>query len=532
MSALTMGTVVKGPGATKDYFVDFSPYLKPTEKVTAAVYVASGVGLTIGSGAYASTIAADGKSGYVWLAAGTAGTTYTVTVTFTTDNVPPRIEQDTFDVTIEGAAVGGNGAELGQILSFDGNTYVPRRFWVIPSLDPSGSAASEAANTAAIRAAITAAAASRAGAHVYIPEGTYAVGDGANDIFSIPKGLTIGGPERGLMRSSRLFGASDLAQTGARLDVRGTGKLFTMSYQTAVRDFEIYYPNQNTNSAPAVYGAAFSATSNCHIPTIERITAVNPYDLIDLPSSNGGLIRDIWAFPLHRGVYLGRCADVVRVQNVHFNYNVSPNAGDFGANLLDYVTQNASGFVVDGAEQFDFTDCFVLPYFNGLLIQDIDGDGFKASYGTWKGGGFDNCVNCIWVKGNTPAIGAHGLKVYGASFAPQPGAVPASDPGVGVRMDDTAVPASSYYRPSVYLTDCTMGGGTQFGRCLWAAAGSYGVVLAKGGFYNNFTEYGARVSGANSLLHFAGVSRPTVLLGGAVWLSGGAGASETDTILT
>lgn len=158
-----MGSFTKGAGSTKDYRIDFTPFLKPAEKVISATYAASGVGLTIGTGPYASTLAADGKSGVVWLAAGNPGVTYEVTCRFTTDNVPPRIDERTFEITIEGTASPGPGGEVGDILSFDGNVYVPRHFWTILDYDRTGVVAADAA--------IASAMALGAGRCLFIPPG-------------------------------------------------------------------------------------------------------------------------------------------------------------------------------------------------------------------------------------------------------------------------------------------------------------------------------------------------------------------------
>jgi hypothetical protein len=98
---MSLATLKKDPAAKLDYTIDFGGWLAPGETITAAVWSRDPAGLTIGAGAYASSVSADGKRTTVWLESGSAGVTYTVTVNITTSNTPARITERSFRVQVE-----------------------------------------------------------------------------------------------------------------------------------------------------------------------------------------------------------------------------------------------------------------------------------------------------------------------------------------------------------------------------------------------------------------------------------------------
>lgn len=98
----SIATYLKSPTSSRDFPIDWSPYLQPSERIVSATYSVNGGGLTVGAGAYAPTIDTDGKGVVVWLQAGTAGVSYEVTCHITTDNVPPRVDDRSITIVVEG----------------------------------------------------------------------------------------------------------------------------------------------------------------------------------------------------------------------------------------------------------------------------------------------------------------------------------------------------------------------------------------------------------------------------------------------
>lgn len=72
---------IKDPSATLDYVFDFTPWLATGETITAAT-VAAPVGITVAPTGFPTVVAATSVT--VWLAGGTEGVRYAVTVHITT----------------------------------------------------------------------------------------------------------------------------------------------------------------------------------------------------------------------------------------------------------------------------------------------------------------------------------------------------------------------------------------------------------------------------------------------------------------
>ena len=87
-----LGSVRKRPDDTLDYDVEFERWLSDGDTITSAVATSDQASLVVESVAVFGTIAK------VWLSAGTAGLSYTITVTATT--AQGRIKEVTFNVRV------------------------------------------------------------------------------------------------------------------------------------------------------------------------------------------------------------------------------------------------------------------------------------------------------------------------------------------------------------------------------------------------------------------------------------------------
>jgi hypothetical protein len=319
--------------------------------------------------------------------------------------------------------------------------------------------------TAAFQAAIDAA---EPGGIVYVPSGIYRLNLSSPTTLTVKPGVTVTGPLRGMKQGNQIF-PDTLVKDGALLNVYGTGRLFTMKQQSSVQNLCIYYPNQVTNGTPTVYDYAFYCGTNDHGASIRNITAINPYRFAYV-NIGGVLIENVIAGPLNRGITLARVADVARIHNVHFNCNINQNNG---SDLVNYVQQNLQAFVVDGAEEFNFTDCFVVIALLGLCFNDEDGDNFP-SYGNWKGGGLDYCVGCVQVL---DGMALSTLRMSDVSFISTPVATPVVGAGNVIKMQDAE--ASPTHKPTVFLDNFTVHG--EHSRTFWLDSNSNGHIIASRG---------------------------------------------------
>lgn len=92
----------KSPSAMLDYTRRWSRWLRQGESIASSSWSIEGPDseLTLGSGAHAATF--DATSATCWLYGGTVGKTYLVTNHIVSDNDPPREDDRSFYVTIEG----------------------------------------------------------------------------------------------------------------------------------------------------------------------------------------------------------------------------------------------------------------------------------------------------------------------------------------------------------------------------------------------------------------------------------------------
>lgn len=304
----------------------------------------------------------------------------------------------------------------------------------------------------------------RAGAPLRLRDGIVYLGS----TVQLPAGTTMGALTRGLRAGHRVF--PQLFPVGLRFDIHHTGVAFDMTLQeTSVQDVEIYYPGQQTNATPTFYDWTFNVAGIGSY--VANVTCTNPYQFIKCVA-NGANFENIYSFPLQTGIYLGFCPDVVRVTNCHFNPIVNYQSG---STLLSYVQANASAYVVDGAQAFQFAKCLAFGYNVGLQFSDIDGDNQMISCGSWLGGSLDQCGACIRVDPSS-GLCLSGLSMYGALLDTRVGG------GNCVLFVDTRVPGSDVEKPGVWLTDCQGNApGVTMQRLVWAASGSYGRCRVNGG---------------------------------------------------
>jgi hypothetical protein len=243
----------------------------------------------------------------------------------------------------------------------------------------------------------------------------------------------------------------------------GTGRLFTMGQQSTVRDIGYYDATQKTNCAPIFRKAVFYVGPNKDGCTLENIRAANPYELCHLDDCNGFTATNVWGFPLRLGFRIGRVADVVRLNSVHFN----PATQNWGSELVTDVLENGYAFLVDGPEEFNFDACFVFGYKYGVSFLDSDGDNFRGVYGSWRGGGLDQCGACVIVEANTGLTG-RGFKMQGVSFIPSSG-------GYGIVMQDNHAADFLDQRPTIMVAGGSFSG--THDRCVWLFPSSTGVFM-------------------------------------------------------
>jgi hypothetical protein len=361
------------------------------------------------------------------------------------------------------------GTDEGDRPEFDGTTYVPRRFWITPDIDLTGSVDA----TATINAALN----TRDGACVYIPEGIIKL---AGQIVLGRQGNTLTGPERSFKQPTKIFNNGYIS-SGTLFNVTHTGVAFLWDdANCGVHNVEVYYPNQDMTPASTALGSltaydyTFHVQADMHGASLTNITAHNAYRLLKF-EAGGGKIDTIKGFPLFRGVTFPRCGAAPDMQNVQFN-----GVGDYSqdATLEAWVKANGTAYLLDGIEGYSFRNCKALGYNVGLRFYDEDNDGFTGVYGEWYGLGLEGCNTCILV--DQPSRTYQPLAIIGGKFTDCT-LVPELS-GLGIDFADTVTPANFANRPGMIFNGLTFHSGAAGAtRAIWIRSGSYAHVTWKGG---------------------------------------------------
>ena len=480
-----------------------TPRLEADERLNGAAVTVDDGTLVIGSGPRSPVFlpGSGPKMLRVWVEGGIAGRRYHVSVSVTTTGsvakaFPSRSYARVFEVeVVAGVSPGpiGPGNEEGQILSFDGNTYVPKRFAIIPDIDPTGGVNARDEIQRCINVADP-------GGWVHIPPGAYRIEGGG---LEVKPGVTLTGPERGMRGGFRVYpvGYTNVGATFYMYDTSAV--LFTMRQQSSIFNCEVYYPNQWAGGAgpvaPTPYNWTFEIGTNDHGCTVGNISSVNPYQFMFV-HCDGFKVSDVWAFPLSRGIRLGRCADITRQTNIHFqgatNY-------DNQVALFNWVRDNGIAYEVDGAEGAEYLNCFAIGYLRGLRFNDLDGDGFRGVSGSWRGGGFDSCRICVRLDG-TQMLTARGFRFSDMGFIPYGG----DGTGVGIQFADSLTPSQMDHIPFLHLTACSFSG-FEHDTGIWMLPSSRGVCIFKGGSMQQFANQGAINQSANARIYMDHVAMPS-----------------------
>ena len=396
----------------------------------------------------------------------------------------------------------GDGTSDGDEVRWNGSIWVKERGFIKPAVDYSGAVNARTEIQNRLNGA-------RAGQCVKLEDGKINWGSSAGGI-TVPEGVTLTGTEIGHHGGPFTFN-NTLATGGISgtmvLVTATSGVAITLGQQSRVMNLVGYYPNQHRTNAqwtsggstPVVYDYFIQAPANAHNTTIQNVTCINPYRFIRIGqattpyAANGCLIENVDGYPISTGLVLGRCADVARISNVHFNPG---RHFEFESSLKAWVQANGQAHVIDGPEEFVFTGCFVYGYNRGIRFIDADGDGFRGVYGSWFGGGLDICNSCILVE-EPNGLTLRGFKIANAGIVPNGAAA------YGVLFLDTHTAANADERPAIYASNLSFW--NTMSRAVYLVNGSYGIYQQFGGSVRGHTNEGFRVEGANARCHLDGV---------------------------
>ncbi len=198
-------------------------------------------------------------------------------------------------------------------------------------------------NTSAFQAAMEAAF-DDGGGVVRVPTGQYRF-DGT---LVIPENVTLEGLWRAPVRGIPVERGSALLPTAGKGEADGE-PFIKMSTSSVLKGLTIFYPEQIVANPPIPYPWTVQAQAGTDNVTLLDMTMVNPYQAVDLGSYVTGrhLVRNLYGYPLLKGIYINQCYDVGRIENIHFwpFWDINPESP-----LWVFTQENATAFIIGKAD--------------------------------------------------------------------------------------------------------------------------------------------------------------------------------------
>jgi hypothetical protein len=199
-----------------------------------------------------------------------------------------------------------------------------------------------------------------------------------------------------------LAGTVLLAVEGAG-DETGTPFLF-LERNATLKGVIVYYPNQVAAPEPVPYPWTIAGTGD-NISLLDCLL-VNPYKAVDFGSQPCGrhLIRNLYAQAIYRGLFIDKCYDVGRVENVHFWPFWTAHLKPEGAEALgEWTARNGTAFTLSRSDWEYVSNCFAIKYYCGFHFRTSAPDG-PGNY-LLSQSGADGCDIAVHVEETQPHSG-------------------------------------------------------------------------------------------------------------------------------
>lgn len=216
-------------------------------------------------------------------------------------------------------------------------------------------------DTAAFQKALDAAAADGGGI-VSVPTGNYLI----KGHLSIPDNVTLEGVFRAPTFRTHYKGSTLLA-------VEGKGKedgdpFIFLHANSVLKGITVFYPEQDGKTPVPYPWCIRGHGDNC---SIVDVLLLNPWNAVDFGTHPCGrhLIRGLYAQPLHKGIFVDKCFDVGRIEDVHL-------WPFWSIPLEDFTKEQATAFIFGRTDWEFVSNCFCLYYKVGFHFTSFkDGPG-------------------------------------------------------------------------------------------------------------------------------------------------------------
>lgn len=202
--------------------------------------------------------------------------------------------------------------------------------------------------------------AGKEGGIVFVPPGNYLI----KSHLSVPPNVTLEGVAKAPPTTSLGYGSTLLA-------VEGKGKadgepFITLHRNSTLKGLVIYYPEQDAENPVPYPWTIQGRGDNC---SLVDVLLVNPYQAVDFGTFPCGrhYIKGLYGQALYRGLFIDKCFDVGRVEDVHF----WPFAT---GHLNKFSRENGEAFIIGRTDWEYMFNCFAISYKVGFhFIHTKDG---------------------------------------------------------------------------------------------------------------------------------------------------------------
>ncbi|MHB9035757.1 MAG: glycosyl hydrolase family 28-related protein [Armatimonadota bacterium] len=200
------------------------------------------------------------------------------------------------------------------------------------------------------------------GGVVFVPAGNYMI----STHLTIPEDVTLEGTFRAPVSIDSNFSQltqPNTFQGSVLLAIEGQGNangtpFITMSNNSTIKGIVIYHPQQSATS-PVAYPWAIRGSGDSN--SVVDVELVNPWQGVDFGTNIVArhYIKGLYGQPISIGIYVDQCADVGRIEDVHFWPFWTP---DSGSPVRAYTRANGIAFKFGRTDWQMAKGCFCLGY--------------------------------------------------------------------------------------------------------------------------------------------------------------------------
>ncbi|MHB1459403.1 MAG: glycosyl hydrolase family 28-related protein [Armatimonadota bacterium] len=182
--------------------------------------------------------------------------------------------------------------------------------------------------------------------------------------------------DMGIDAKKAIIAGSVLLATEGAGDENGV-PFISMDRNATIKGIIIYYPNQIFDTKPVAYPWTIRGSGD-NISIVDCLF-INPYMAVDFGTIPCGrhYIRGLYAQAIYKGLFIDKCYDVGRVENIHFFpfWSAHMLTGPDAYKICDWMARNSTAFILSRSDWEYISNCFSYSYHQGFHFKSTGPDG-------------------------------------------------------------------------------------------------------------------------------------------------------------